>query len=92
MDLSEYMTVSEAAKTLNKSVPMISHLCRGGRLANAVKLSTGAWLIPRESVLNYAPMKRGVKLGTQTKKAKLAAEKTAILEAARAPTEEEVTP
>ena len=82
MDLAEYMTVAEAAKTLSKSIPMISHLCREGRLTNAVKLTTGAWLIPRESVLSYKPMKRGVKPGTQSKKAKLAAEKAAILEAA----------
>ena len=79
MDLSEYVTVSEAAKILNKSVPMISHLCREGRFINATKLTTGAWLIPRQSVLNYKPMKRGVKPGTQNKKAKLAAEREAFL-------------
>jgi hypothetical protein len=83
MELTEYMTVSEAARTLKKSVPLITHLCREGRLPNAEKLSTGAWLIPRESVLNYQPMKRGVKPGTQSKQAKLAAEKAAILEAAK---------
>jgi hypothetical protein len=88
MDLTEYMTVSEAAQLLNKSVPMISHLCRGGRLANAVKLSTGAWLIPRESVLSYVPMKRGVKPGTQTKKQRLAAEKAEILSQAKGAKEE----
>jgi hypothetical protein len=59
MDLTEYMTVTESAKMLNRSVPMISHLCREGRLMGAVKLSTGAWLIPRASVESYAPGKRG---------------------------------
>jgi hypothetical protein len=92
MELDEYVTIAEAAKMLGKSVPMISHLCRGGRFANAVKLSTGAWLIPRESVLNYKPMKRGVKPGTQTKKGKLAAEKAAILEAAKSSHRGEETP
>jgi excisionase family DNA binding protein len=89
MDLAEYMTVAEAAKTLNKSVPMISHLCRDGRLTNAVKLTTGAWLIPRESVLNYKPMKRGVKPGTQSKKAKLASGRIAFLAEAKGAKDED---
>ena len=86
MDLSEYVTIAEAAKMLGRSVPMISHLCRERRLPNATKLTTGAWLIPRESVLNYKPNKRGVKPGTQSKKAKLAklaAEKAEILAKAK---------
>jgi hypothetical protein len=83
MDLEKYVTVADAARMLNRSIPMISHLCRGGRFANATKLSTGAWLIPREEVLSYKPMKRGVKPGTNTKKAKLAAERAAILEQAK---------
>jgi hypothetical protein len=79
MDLTEYMTVAEAAKMLNKSIPLITHLCREGRLTNAVKLTTGAWLVPRESVLSYKPMKRGVKPGTHTKAQRLAAEKAELL-------------
>jgi hypothetical protein len=70
MDLEEYMTVAEAAKKLKKSVPMISHLCRGGRLSGVVKLTTGAWLIPRASVESYTPGKRG----PRTKKERLAEE------------------
>ena len=83
MELAEYVTVAEAAKMLDKSVPMISHLCRDGRLTGATKLSTGAWLIPRESALNYTPGPRGPKPGTQTKKARLAAERAAILAQAK---------
>jgi hypothetical protein len=37
----------------------------------------------------YKPMKRGVKPGTQAKKAKLAAEKAAVLEAAKSSHREE---
>jgi hypothetical protein len=74
MDLEEYMTVSEAARKLKKSVPMISHLCRGGQLSGAVKLSTGAWLIPRASVESYAPGRRG----PRTNKEKLAGELAGI--------------
>jgi hypothetical protein len=89
MDLMEYMTVAEVAKMLNKSIPLITHLCRGGRLTNAVKLTTGAWLIPRESVLRYKPMKRGVKPGTHTKAQRLAAEREDILRQAAGTKKEE---
>jgi excisionase family DNA binding protein len=74
MDLKEYMTVTEAARLLGKSIPLISHLCREGRLSNAVKLSTGAWLIPRASVESYTPGKRG----PRTKKERMADELSGI--------------
>jgi hypothetical protein len=74
MDLEEYITVAEAAKKLKKSVPMISHLCRGGRLPGVVKLTTGAWLIPRASVESYTPGKRG----PRTKKERVAGELAGI--------------
>jgi hypothetical protein len=70
MDLTEYMTVAEAARKLKKSVPLISHLCRSGQLLGVVKLTTGAWLIPRASVESYTPGKRG----PRTKKERLAGE------------------
>ena len=74
MNLEDYMTVAEAAKKLKKSVPMISHLCRGGKLLGAVKLTTGAWLIPRASVESYAPGRRG----PRTNKDKLAGDLAGI--------------
>jgi hypothetical protein len=74
LDLENYMTVAEAAKKLKKSVPLISHLCREGQLAGAVKLTTGAWLIPRASVESYAPGRRG----PRTKKEKLSGELAGI--------------
>jgi hypothetical protein len=67
---------------LGKGINLIAKLCQSGRLPGAEKIGN-AWLIPRESVLNYAPMKRGVKPGTQTKQQRLAAEKAAILAEAR---------
>ncbi len=40
---------------------MILKLCQNGRLDGAEKLG-GCWLIPRNSVLNYKPNKRGRKV------------------------------
>jgi hypothetical protein len=80
---NEYLTVTQAAKELKKTTGWIRNLCIKGILEGAEKLDVSNWLIPRESVLNYKPMKRGVKPGTQGKKAKLAAEKAAFLDAAK---------
>jgi diadenosine tetraphosphate (Ap4A) HIT family hydrolase len=70
MDLEEYMTVAEAAKKLKKSIPLIGHLCRNGKLSGVIKMTTGAWLIPRASVESYQPGKRG----PRTKREKLTEE------------------
>jgi hypothetical protein len=75
VDLNDYVTAAEAAQILNKTVGMIGRLCRSGKFPNAEKKGTAAWLIPRDSVLNYVPGPRGPK----PQKAKLAAEKAAIL-------------
>ena len=40
-------------------------------------------MIPREAVMNHKPLPPGVKPGTQSKKAKLAAERAEILEQAK---------
>jgi hypothetical protein len=88
IDIDEYITVSEASKLMHKVVSMIARLCQTGKLPGAKKIAK-TWLIPRESVLNYVPMKRGVKPGTQTKKQRLAAEKAAILEQAKGSHREE---
>jgi hypothetical protein len=76
MDLGEYMTVAETAKKLKKSVPMITLLCRKGHFSGVVKLTTGAWLIPRAAVESYTPGKRG----PRTKKERLSAELSGIRE------------
>jgi hypothetical protein len=49
----------------------------------AVKIANN-WIIPREAVLNHKPLPPGVK----PRKAKLAAEKAAILEEAKGAKEE----
>ena len=79
----KYMTATQAAEALNKTVSWIGRICRQGGFPGAEKMGVSNWLIPRASVLNYKPMKRGVKPGTQSKKAKLAAERAAILEEAK---------
>ena len=80
---NDYLTVTQAAKELKKTTGWIRLLCINGVLKGAEKVDVSNWLIPRESVLNYKPNKRGVKPGTQSKKAKLAAERAAFLASAK---------
>jgi hypothetical protein len=84
IDIENYITVVEACSLMEKAASMVARLCQTGKLPGAKKISN-TWLIPRESVLNYKPMKRGVKPGTRSKKAQLAAERAAILEQAKGP-------
>ena len=64
---------------------MIAKLCQAGRLPGAEKMGN-SWIIPRESVLNYQPAKRGVKSRSERVKAERAAlreEVEAAISAAR---------
>ena len=81
-ELENYITAPEAGEMLGLKKARIGQLCRAKRFDGAIKVGD-AWMIPRESVLNHKPMKRGVKPGTQSKKARLAAERAAILEKAK---------
>lgn len=56
----EYVNAIEAAEMLNVNDSRIRQLCIGGKLASAFKIGD-TWLIPRTSVLNYKPGKRGPK-------------------------------
>ena len=56
-----YLTTHEAALLIGRGANMILKLCQNGRLDGAEKLG-GCWLIPRNSVLNYKPNKRGRKV------------------------------
>jgi hypothetical protein len=87
MPPDNFLTSLQAAQLLGKGIRLIANLCKTGRLPGAEKIGN-AWLIPRESALNYVPMKRGVKPGTQTKQQRLAAEKAAILAEAKGAKEE----
>jgi hypothetical protein len=73
-----YVTTPEAAKLLGKGENLIAKLCQSGRLPGAEKIAN-TWLIPRASVLSYTPGPRG----RQPRLQRLAAEKAAILEAAK---------
>ena len=77
-----YVTAPEAGEMLNLKKARIGQLCRAGRFEGAIKVGD-AWIIPREAVLNHEPLPPGVKPGTQTKKAKLAAECAEILKQAK---------
>jgi hypothetical protein len=70
MNLDDYVTITEAAILLNKTVSMVGRLCRAGKFSGAEKKGNAAWLIPRTSVESYTPGKRG----PRTKKEKLSAE------------------
>jgi hypothetical protein len=74
MNLDEYITITEAARVLNKTVSMVGRLCRSGKFDGAEKKGNAAWLIPRASVESYAPGKRG----PRTKKERLSDELAGI--------------
>jgi hypothetical protein len=76
-DIEEYVTSTEASEMIGKAARFIAQLCQDRKLPGAKKIAK-TWMIPRESVLNYTPGPRGPK----PKKAKLSAEKAAILAAA----------
>ena len=69
-----YVTTTEAAEIMGKGSNLVAKLCQAGRLPGAEKLAN-TWLIPRDSVLNYQPSKRGAK----TKKQRLAEERERFL-------------
>ena len=56
-----YVDGPAAARMLHITTNQVRFLCSRGKLIGAMKVGTSAWLIPRESVLNYKPGKRGPK-------------------------------
>jgi excisionase family DNA binding protein len=74
----KYLSVTEAAEMLGLQRARTGVLCREGRFLGAVKVGN-SWIIPRKAVLNHKPLPPGPK----SRKAKLAAEKAEILEAAK---------
>ena len=54
-----FMDAPAAAKVLEISNAQVRFLCAKGRLQGAMKLGTSGWIIPRASVSNYKPQKRG---------------------------------
>ena len=63
----DFMDAPAAAKVLEITNTQVRFLCSRGRLEGAMKLGTSGWIIPRISVLNYKPQKRGPKSKTLTK-------------------------
>ena len=70
----EFVSVQEAANIMGIDRSRVGRLCREGRFSGATKIGS-SWIIPRESVLNHKPLPPGVK----SQKAKLAAEREALL-------------
>ncbi len=58
--MENYVDQLTAAKMLKVSQGRISQLCTNGKFNGAAKIGW-SWIIPRESVLNYKPNKRGPK-------------------------------
>ena len=56
----DYVNAIEAAEMINVNDSRIRQLCIEGKLNGAFKIGD-TWLIPRESVTNYKPGKRGPK-------------------------------
>jgi hypothetical protein len=83
----KYVTVEEAAKLAKRKASLIRVLCREGRFPGAVKMGN-AWIIPKQEAEAYRPAKKGAK----PKQRRLAAEKAAILEAAKSSHRGEETP
>ncbi|MBR0315329.1 MAG: hypothetical protein IJQ99_00475 [Synergistaceae bacterium] len=63
-----YVDSPAAAKILGVTSNQVRFLCSKGRLQGAMKLGTSGWIIPRESVLNYRPLKKGRKPGVSNNK------------------------
>jgi hypothetical protein len=71
----DYVTTIEASALIGKCESMIARLCQTGRLYGARKIGK-TWLIPREALESYTPMRRG----RRTNKEKLAADLAGIRE------------
>lgn len=58
MDISEFISIEEAAKKLDYEKSSITLLCRQGKLNGAIKIG-GRWLVPRETIDNYVKAPQG---------------------------------
>ena len=56
----ELVSTTEAAEILKLSTARIKILCSQSRFEGAEKIGRN-WIIPRQSLLNYTHLKRGVK-------------------------------
>ena len=65
--MKDYVDQSTAAKLLKVSQGRISQLCTNGKFNGAAKIGW-SWIIPRVSVMNYKPNKRGPKPKTPSRK------------------------
>ena len=68
--LEGYMTVREAAQSINRSESLIRKLCSGGKIEGVLKIGTN-WLIPKNAFLHYTPGPRGFTVMWERIKAEL---------------------
>ena len=58
MDISEFVSIEEAAEILNYKKSSVGLLCRQGKFDGTIRIGK-RWLIPRKSVEAYKPGPRG---------------------------------
>ena len=78
IEKKDYVSVTEASEMLGLKRARTGVLCREGRFPGALKVGN-SWIIPREAIINHKPLPPGVK----PRKARLAAERAAMLEQAK---------
>ena len=78
MDLSEYVTIEEAAGIMKYKKDSVSLLCRTGKMEGAQRIGH-RWLIPRKTAENYKKAPQGFAVIWSRRKAeKLAKENKAV--------------
>lgn len=78
----KYVTTMEAAKILGKGSNLIAKLCQAGRLVGAEKIGN-TWMIPRESIENYIPMRQRGRTREERLTAELATIRAELAETAK---------
>lgn len=78
----KYVTTAEAAEMLGRGANLIAKLCQAGRLPGAEKIGN-TWMIPRESVENYTPMKQRGRTKAERRAAELACIRAELAEIAK---------
>ncbi|MBQ7577229.1 MAG: helix-turn-helix domain-containing protein [Synergistaceae bacterium] len=58
MDISEFVSIDEAAEILGYNKSNVGLLCRQGKFDGTIRIGK-RWLIPRKSVENYKPGPQG---------------------------------
>ena len=75
--VEEFVTVSQAAKMKKYSTGYVRQLCIDGKLPGAQKMGN-QWIIPKKSIIDYEPKKKGFAAVWERKRAYQKAEDDTI--------------